>query len=86
MSDELKPCPSCGFDRAQYDAHAQTMKGGAGSWETYSPELLTMLGAWSVSCRNCGFTVVWDGRVSKADTVANWNRLPRPWLDGELPS
>ena len=82
-NSELKPCPSCGFGRAQYDAHVKVMHGVAGSWETYSPKLLTMLSAWYVSCQNCGFTVTWDGRASKADTVHNWNQLPRPWLDGE---
>ena len=87
MSDEnneLKPCPSCGFDRTRHDAHVKAMPGVAGPWETYSPELLTILGVWCVSCQNCGFTVVWDGRVSKADTVRSWNQLPRQiGIDGE---
>ena len=74
---ELNPCPSCGFDRAKYDEHAKTMRPEIiGPWETYSPELISLLGVWFVSCRNCGFTAAWDNN-RKQDAVRNWNRLPR---------
>ena len=78
MNDELKPCPSCEFDRAKYAEHAKTMRPEwLSPWEAVAPELVPLLNTWYVSCQNCGFTAAWDGRVSKDDTVRNWNQLPR---------
>jgi len=74
---DLKPCPSCGFSRAKYDEHAQTMQPNViGPWDSYCPEFLPILGVWFISCQNCGFVAAWDNNT-KADAVRNWNRLPR---------
>jgi len=75
-NDELKPCPSCGFDRAKYAEHQKVMLGNSGPWESYCPELITLLGVWFVSCQNCGFVAAWDNN-RKLDAVNNWNRLQR---------
>lgn len=74
--DELKPCPSCGFDQVAYAEHARRMNGDVGPWGTYAPELTSVFGQWFVNCQNCGFVATWcDSR--KAEAVKNWNQLPR---------
>lgn len=81
MSDELNPCPSCGFDLAAYEQLARNMGGRGAPWASYAPELVSMFGQWFVNCQNCGFVATWcDGR--KAEAVKNWNRLPRAEVQG----
>ena len=77
MSDaELKPCPSCGFDKAAYEEHMRIMHGDCGAWESYSPQLISMFGLYFVECKNCAFVATW-GEDSSDETGMMWNQLPR---------
>jgi len=73
---ELKPCPSCGFDTAEWQAHRQRMGFACAAVETYLPHVVEMLGQQFIECQNCGFTVAWPNTVSNA-TAQMWNELPR---------
>lgn len=76
VSDELKPCPSCGFDRAAHAEHARQMKCDIGPWDAYAPELSSVFGQWFVNCQNCGFVATWCDR-RRDETVKRWNELVR---------
>ena len=77
QTNELEPCPSCGFDLTKHAEHARTMFPHVVSkWESYCPVLVPLLGVWFVNCQNCGFTAAWDNN-RKEDAVNNWNQLPR---------
>lgn len=73
---QLKPCPSCGFDRDAYDEHVRRMGGRTGPWESYSPRLMSMFGGCFIDCQSCGFIATWC-ESDKSKTIELWNKLPR---------
>ena len=75
---DLKPCPSCKFDKNAYAKHREAMDSKCGSWDSYCPQVFYVFGIAFVECPNCGFMATWcDDQNDKANTISQWNKLPR---------
>lgn len=77
MSDELKPCPSCGFDDEAFAELKKKLRSDVGEKSRYWPEITQdpVFNSWVITCRNCSMTVLF--REPRGLSIEMWNSLPR---------
>ncbi len=73
MSEELKPCPACNFDKIKQEKHQAKAPFEDRAWKYYQPiiYLNRLLGRYVVECQNCGLEMVLEKNEKESIEVYN---------------